>query len=51
MAEYWNTKKPVDLLNGSPACGNCLKFIIVLHQNSVDLLIGRVLGNGKILDW
>ena len=51
MAEYWTCKILVDLLIGSPASGNGPKFLIDVCQNPVDLLIGRVLGNGKILDW
>ena len=51
MVEYWTGKKPVDLLIGSPATGNDPQFLIDVCKNPVDLLIGRVLGNGRILDW
>ena len=51
MAEYWTGKKPVDLLIGRPATGNGPQFLIDVCQNPVDLLIGRVLGNGRVLDW
>ena len=51
MAVYWTGEIPVDLLIGSPASGNGPQFLIDVCQNLVDLLIGRVLGSGRILDW